>query len=147
MIAPSSRPEPSVSVEVARAPDKDLQVLFERALTSAEHQRGGALLLASILAGRSSDAVFRESIDLGALFVARGDNRPLGFALVRADVIEAVFVDEPLRRRGIARSLVSAIVAARREVLDAYALPGDRAIKSLYESFGWKARLLTMRAE
>jgi hypothetical protein len=29
--------------------------------------------------------------------------------------------------------------------VDAYALPGDRAMKSLYESIGWKARLLTMR--
>ena len=27
----------------------------------------------------------------------------------------------------------------------AWALPGDRATKSLYESVGWKARLLTMR--
>jgi hypothetical protein len=31
--------------------------------------------------------------------------------------------------------------------LDAFALPGDRAMKSLYESIGWKARLITMRGE
>ena len=35
----------------------------------------------------------------------------------------------------------------RVEPLDAFALPGDRATKSLFESLGWKARLLTMRGE
>jgi len=50
-----------------------------------------------------------------------------------------------LRRRGIASAFIVALRASGVEVVDARALPGDRGTKSLFESLGWKARLLTMR--
>jgi GNAT superfamily N-acetyltransferase len=103
--------------------------------------------MASILDNQPIDEVFDVALSLGALFVARDGDEPVGLALVREGTVEAVYVIESHRRRGVARALLNAVMGARREVLDAYALPGDRATKSLYESFGWKARLLTMRAE
>ena len=51
------------------------------------------------------------------------------------------------RRERVATTLLHALVAGERPPKDGYALPGDRGMKSLYESLGWKARLLTMRGE
>jgi hypothetical protein len=43
--------------------------------------------------------------------------------------------------------MLNAMAQSANPPVDGLALPGDRATKSLYESFGWKARLLTMRGE
>jgi GNAT superfamily N-acetyltransferase len=141
-----SNPEP-LNVEVARASSKPLEELLDRALRAAHLQRGGALLTETIMAGRSINEVLVEAVSLGSLFVARDAEHPVGFALVGHGVLMSVYVDAAYRRRGVARELVGAVISSQRAVLDAFALPGDRATKSLYESFGWKARLLTMRAE
>jgi GNAT superfamily N-acetyltransferase len=85
-------------------------------------------------------------VSSGGLFVAREHHTVVGFALRRDGVLEAVYVKKHSRRQGIARALINTVISSSSEPLDAYALPGDRATKSLYESFGWKARLLTMRA-
>jgi GNAT superfamily N-acetyltransferase len=103
--------------------------------------------MATILGERSSDELLTNAISLGGLFIARDHDGLVGFALCRYGVLEAVYVRKHSRRHGTARRLVNAAVDAASEPLDAYALPGDRATKSLYESFGWKARLLTMRGE
>lgn len=134
-------------VEIARASSRALEALLERALEAATEQRGGALLAQTILAGRTTEQVVTEAVGLRALVIARVGDTPVGFALVANGVVTTVFVDVAYRRGGVARGLLGALVTSQREVLDAYALPGDRATKSLYESFGWKARLLTMRAE
>jgi len=105
------------------------------------------LLVATITGERAIAAFVADVVGSGALLVARYGDVPVGFALVAQGVLETVFVQSAYRRRGVARQLVSAVIASQRDVLDAYALPGDRATKSLYEAFGWKARLLTMRAE
>jgi GNAT superfamily N-acetyltransferase len=136
-----------VNVEVARVASPALEALLERAHSAAGEQRGGTLLVETIMAGRTVSGLLNDAVSLGTLVVARDGELPVGFALVARGVLEAVFVDDAFRRRGVARGLVNALIASQREVLDAYALPGDRATKSLYESFGWKARLLTMRAE
>jgi len=83
----------------------------------------------------------------GALWGAIEDGRPVAFAIVRDAVVEAVYVAPPARRRGVATQVLTTLLALSDPPLDAYALPGDRATKSLYESIGWKARLLTMRGE
>ena len=59
--------------------------------------------------------------------------------------MEAIYVAHDFRRQKIATTLVRALLSGDSAPVDAYALPGDRAMKSLYESIGWKARLLTMR--
>jgi hypothetical protein len=62
-------------------------------------------------------------------------------------VVEGVFVDHDQRRRGVATTLLKSLMAGEGPPKDGLALPGDRGMKSLYESLGWKARLLTMRGE
>lgn len=62
----------------------------------------------------------------------------------------AVYVDDQMRHLGHGPALGAAALAwldAHSEVtqVDALALPGDRAMKSLLEKAGFKARLLTMR--
>jgi GNAT superfamily N-acetyltransferase len=68
-----------------------------------------------------------------------------GFGLLRGHVVEAIYVDHDFRRHRFATKLMKTLLSSDDPPLDAYALPGDRAMKSLYESIGWKARLLTMR--
>jgi GNAT superfamily N-acetyltransferase len=84
----------------------------------------------------------------GCLWSARATGPTLvGFVLCRNRVVETLYVDRHHRRRGIARNMLNELRAMATPPLDAFALPGDRATKSLYESIGWKARLLTMRGE
>jgi hypothetical protein len=66
---------------------------------------------------------------------------------VRDGVVEGVFVDPRRRRQHVATELLRAVTMGEGAPRDGYALPGDRGMKSLYESLGWKARLLTMRGE
>ncbi len=134
-------------VDVAHETSTSLHETVEQAFKDLEHKRGGALLAATLLGGADLAALVEAAVLSGALFVATRDGVLVGVALVRSGVLEALYVEPAHRRRGIARALVNAVVADRGEILDAYALPGDRAMKSLYESFGWKTRLLTMRGE
>ncbi len=134
-------------VDVAHETSASLHETVEQAFKDLEHKRGGALLAATLVGGADLAALVEAAVLSGALFVATRDGVLVGVALVRSGVLEALYVEPAHRRRGIARALVNAVVADRGEILDAYALPGDRAMKSLYESFGWKTRLLTMRGE
>lgn len=134
-------------VEVAIETSSELNRLFDTAMRQALSHRGGPALLSAILEGRSSDAFLSDAVSDGSILVALDGDIAVGFALCRDGVLEAVYVAKHSRRRGVARSLVKAAVRASGQQLDAFALPGDRATKSLFESLGWKARLLTMRAE
>lgn len=136
-----------MTVEVATEITEEIAEVFATARRAASTHRGGAEMLTTILGERDPEQLLRDAVSLGGLFVALEDGSVVGFALCRYGVLEAVYVRKRARRRGIARELVNAAVSASSEPLDAYALPGDRATKSLYESFGWKARLLTMRGE
>lgn len=136
-----------MKVEVAAEPSEDLRRLFATAMRHAASHRGGPAMLATILEDRSSDAFLNDAVSQGSILVALDGDTMVGFALCRDGVLEAIYVAKHSRRQGIARRLVKAAVGASGQLLDAYALPGDRATKSLFESFGWKARLLTMRAE
>ncbi len=135
-----------MKVDIAVEVNPRISKLVETATASTTKHRGGGELVATILAERDLDDLLRDAVSQRGLFVAHNGDEVVGFALCRNGVLEAVYVDRRFRRKGIARTLVNAVVASSRETLDAYALPGDRATKSLYESFGWKARLLTMRA-
>ena len=104
-----------------------------------------------------SDITIRRDVDeeslltyvvtSGALWTISDEKRVLGFALVRDEVVEGVFVHHEQRRQRVATTLLRALVAGENAPKDGLALPGDRGMKSLYESLGWKARLLTMRGE
>jgi GNAT superfamily N-acetyltransferase len=136
-----------VSIRVASAATPDIVELLESATRAASTHRGGEQLLAAIYAGSEPNSVLADAVAHGSLWIAIDGDNTVGFALRRNGVLEAVYVKKRHRRQGLGRKLVHAVVDASDDILDAYALPGDRATKSLYESFGWKARLLTMRGE
>jgi GNAT superfamily N-acetyltransferase len=135
-----------VKIEVATELTDEISGLVHSATRSVSSHRGGEALLVTIHGDRDTDELLRDAVSSGGLFVAREHHTVVGFALRRDGVLEAVYVKKHSRRQGIARALINTVISSSSEPLDAYALPGDRATKSLYESFGWKARLLTMRA-
>ncbi len=136
-----------MNVSLARSVSHDLLSLINLAAKESAGQRGGSILLSRIVGERTLEELAHEVVAFGELFVAHDASTVVGFALCRQDVIETIYVESSWRRQGVGRSLLESVVASHERILDAYALPGDRATKSLYESFGWKARLLTMRAE
>ena len=123
-----------------------LASLWERAAHDVRARRGGPALLHTLLGERPATEVLDALVDARSLWVDEEGDALKGFAAVRSSVLVAVYVAAPWRRQHVAHSLVTAILASEQPPIDAYALPGDRATKSLYESIGWKARLLTMRA-
>lgn len=135
-----------MKVAVASAVTPDITEIWLGASRAAKAHRGGEALLETIHSGQDDDALLASAVAHASLWIAIDNDHPVGLALCRHGVLEVVFVKKKHRREGHARRLVQAIVE-NSDVLDAYALPGDRATKSLYESFGWKARLLTMRGE
>ena len=143
-----SRPE----VQVRRAEPKDsLEELTVSAFERAQDVRGGPALLQQLWGDATglddvSDAVGR-CVGEGCVWVALKDNRTVGAALVRQNCVQVIWVVPHLRRQGIATLLLRKVLQDEVMVSDAWALPGDRATKSLYESVGWKARLLTMRGQ
>lgn len=121
--------------------------LWGDALRECAQHRGGRALLEDLRGDRDDASALRDVLVAGELVVVFEGDRPVGLAWRRGDVIAALYVARGERRRGHARSLVDVLLKDPHPPTDGYALPGDRATKSLYESVGWKARLLTMRAD
>ncbi len=137
----------TVLVRLAVPPDADaLAGLWDDAVRECAQHRGGGALLVDLRRGRDDAETLRDALAAGELWVSLEAGVPVGYAWSRGGVIAALYVSRARRRRGHARSLVRALLAEPHPPTDGYALPGDRASKSLYESIGWKARLLTMRA-
>jgi GNAT superfamily N-acetyltransferase len=136
------------SVSVATQLDPDLLALLRRALGEMVKWRGGKEVVETIRRGRPDEQLAEELVGDGCVWVARDDNEALlGLALCRGGLIELLYVERAHRRQGVARSILSTLASSDNPPVDGLALPGDRATKSLYESIGWKARLLTMRGE
>ncbi len=129
-----------VSPARAVATRAELVELWLAALAALRRQRGGGALARDLAAGRSDRAWLDEAIARANLWYL--DDAAI--ALVDASTILGVYVVPEQRRHGLARTLVAALREARPSLGDALVLPGDRATKSLYESLGWRARLLTM---
>jgi GNAT superfamily N-acetyltransferase len=136
-------------VDVLRAVSvsDELRELWDHALKRLDAHRGGPELYNAIRRDADDDALLDTVVEAGAVWTIGNEERLLGFALVRDDVVEGVFVHHDARRRHVATALLTALVAGECPPRDGLALPGDRGMKSLYESLGWKARLLTMRGE
>jgi GNAT superfamily N-acetyltransferase len=133
-----------VSVLLAEGVTSELEELWKRALHDVAPKRGGAALLATLCDATPPEELLTAAIASSSLWVYRDDELK-GFALCRAQLIEAVYVAPEFRRHKVATTIVRHLIDSSTAPVDAYALPGDRAMKSLYESIGWKARLLTMR--
>jgi GNAT superfamily N-acetyltransferase len=70
----------------------------------------------------------------------------IAFLALHDSTIVAIYVAPTFRRRGLATELITTVTNQFEQQLDGWSLPGDQATKSLYESLGWKARKLIMRA-
>ncbi|MFI5035259.1 MAG: GNAT family N-acetyltransferase [Acidimicrobiales bacterium] len=124
---------------------EELRQLWDAALSALAATRGGPELLAEALP--TSPDPLAAIVAEGGLFLERRDDVVIGFAVVRECTIVGVYVTPAARGGGVARAMATDLFAMAEPPRDALALPGDRAMKSLYESLGLKARLLTMRAE
>ena len=125
----------------------ELAELFEHAHRDVLAKRGGTELLATLAGPTSERELLSNAVAARSVWTVSDDGELKGFAICRQRIVEAVYVAHDCRRQKVATTLVRALLALDPPPLDAYALPGDRGMKSLYESLGWKARLLTMRGE
>jgi hypothetical protein len=126
---------------------EELRGLWDHARKQLEGHRGGPELLNTIQGDVADGALLEHVVASGVLWTIGDDEGLMGFALVRHEVVEGIYVDHRRRRQHVATTLLTALSTGENPPKDGYALPGDRGMKSLYESFGWKARLLTMRGE
>jgi GNAT superfamily N-acetyltransferase len=134
-----------VSVSLAQGVTPQLHGLWDRAHRDLLSKRGGGALLATLTNGMPERELLDVVVASASLWTYEDSEALKGFALCRASLVEVVYVAHEYRRQKIATSLVRALLESPTPPVDAYALPGDRGMKSLYESIGWKARLLTMR--
>jgi hypothetical protein len=136
-----------MNIEPATAVTTDLEQLWHAALKRMESHRGGPELMATISGDVASEDLLASLVHDGTVWTIGNGVHVAGFAVVRNGVVEGIFITPNSRRQHVATSLLNALVASPQPPRDGFALPGDRGMKSLYESFGWKARLLTMRGE
>lgn len=123
---------------------EELLVSIDEVFSALESDRGGSALIDQ-LAARDLTAFCQDLSAVGGLWACFSDEAIVAWALVQDRIILALYVMPARRRQGIAKSFVAHLLESDFPPVDAYALPGDREMKSLYESIGWKARLLTMR--
>jgi GNAT superfamily N-acetyltransferase len=124
--------------------DEALLSSIDEAFESAEEHRGGSALIEQ-LAARDVTEFCQELSSTGGVWAAYIGGEVVGWALIQDRVILTMFVRPENRRQGVGSKFVKHLLESDLPPIDAFALPGDRAMKSLYESIGWKARLLTMR--
>ena len=83
------------------------------------------------------------------------DDTPVGYAASKVELLRSgetlgrisdIWVDPEARSVGVGESLIAAVVSWCTERncigIDSMALPGNRATKNFFETFGFKARLL-----
>jgi hypothetical protein len=134
-----------LNVSLVSALTPELQSLWDHAQRDLLAKRGGPAMLATLCGSTPESGLLSEVIASSSLWSVDVNGELKAFGLCRAGVVEAIYVEQGARRKKIATTLVRALLKGDSAPVDAYALPGDRAMKSLYESLGWKARLITMR--
>jgi GNAT superfamily N-acetyltransferase len=134
-----------VSVSLTEVVTPELELLWRHAQKELLAKRGGVALWATLNDANPDGTLLANAVTSGSLWTFVEDGEIKGFCLCRSGVVEAVYVGHAYRRHKVATALVRTLLDGENAPVDAYALPGDRGLKSLYESLGWKARLLTMR--
>jgi len=132
-----------MSVALSSTVTPGIEALWSESLDGIEDARGAEEFLAQVSHGRSTGELLIFSVANGELWI---EDSGAGFAVCRDSVILGIYVRPADRRKGIAKQMITEMIRNAGAV-DGFALPGDRATKSLYESIGWKARLLTMRGD
>jgi GNAT superfamily N-acetyltransferase len=144
---------------------EDCALLCEHALAEISVERGGplfarretGLLAKALLRPGGLDRILSDRQRL--VVVGLIDDVVVGMAIGRSEpvgetnlgVIDAYYVERAARGVGVGASMLESVMAwlATKGCrgVDAQALPGDRAMKSFFESAGFKARLITMHKE
>lgn len=121
--------------------------------------RGGDLLLAGERGRGTLRDRMAKAIDAPDAWAIVGcyDGVVLGWALAgveslpdgrRIGVVEGIAVDPEARAAGIGEAMMDLVLAELERAgcigADSRALPGDRETKNFFESYGLKARLLTV---
>ncbi len=147
------------AARVATAADAPiLSSLWAQAQREVEVERGGALLVASVVNDRPAVEMLLAALDDADRLVVVGtlDTVEVGFALARYQLVgltpignvEAIYVEPPARQVGVGEAMVDTIAewCDRRgcQGMDAPALPGSRPAKAFFEDNGFVARLLVM---
>lgn len=134
-----------MNVSLVTVVTPELEELWGHAHKDVIAKRGGVALLRTLSGAINEDDLLAHVVASSSLWTVADEGHLKAFAVCRERVVEAIYVAHSFRRQKVATTLVHTLLAGATPPVDAYALPGDRAMKSLYESLGWKARLLTMR--
>lgn len=150
--------------EARPAGDADVELitaLADAATTQTRSQRGGERLLASLGPRATDEAGLRRDLADERTMVWCGtfDDVVVGYAIARlvddgeatlARVTE-IYAEPEVRDVGVGEALMSAAIAwaisSGAVGIDAYALPGARETKNLYERLGLTARLITVHRD
>lgn len=145
-------------IEIRQVGPEDLNVLsnlLEQCASELTNLRGGeALRVAIERPWLDATALVERSTHSEVFVLGAQDDDLVGLCI--GWVNDAVgwiglYVSPSHRRNGVAKKLlataISELTALGIHVFDALATPGDRAMKSLFEAHGFKARLLVMRRE
>lgn len=148
------------AARLAEPADLDAVVsIWSAVVEETEAKRGGSLFLRRESGGhvreRANDVL--ESPETGFVVIGTYDTVPFGYAVVRIEVladggrlarVDDLAVMAEAREAGIGEAIMNLVLdeAASRDCfgVDSRALPGDRETKNFFESFGLKARLLTV---
>ena len=147
-------------VRLATLADLEILELFTaQAVAEQADNRGGAIWAKRETRNppyrASLEAVFHnpdQNIVLGVI-----NDVPVGYAVTSVEllrtgdvlgIVSDLWVEPEAREVGVGEALINAIIEWCRERncvgIDSLALPGNRATKNFFETFGFKARLLTV---
>lgn len=138
--------------------DRDeLVALARRARADARTKRGGLLLVDEGLRQEPLDATLLTDDPDEVVVLGFIDDVPVGYALARTvllpsgdrlGIVEELYVDPEARDVSVGERLMDDVVAFCRDAgcvgIDAVALPGDRATKNFFETFGLVARAIVV---
>ena len=128
--------------------------LETQCIQESEGFRGSAQLLAvAPLIGEGIEKLL--SSDNHAVFVIESSGKVCGFAQLdisrHVATVSRIYIGPKARDLGAGATLIEVLRAHARSQgctqIDAYALPGDRLTKNLFERAGMKARLLIASSE
>ncbi len=137
----------------------ELEAIAERRRVEVEPERGGSLFLRREVGAGPLSERLSAVLDDGSGFVVAGcyDEVVFGYGLATLETLldgsrlarlVHFVVDKEARKSGIGEAMMNLLLelaAAEGCIgIDSLALPGDRDTKNFFESFGLKARLLTV---
>tara|TARA_Y100001949_G_scaffold174848_1_gene183242 strand:+ start:2099 stop:2575 length:477 start_codon:yes stop_codon:yes gene_type:complete len=151
-----------VNVSVRSAVSTDVETLADfatKAVAEQHENRGGYVWSRRETRNPPYVASFDSALHDPdqAIWIGMIDDAALGYAVSKLELLRTgeilgqvtdIWVDPEARSVGVGESLIDAVISWCTERncvgIDSLALPGNRATKNFFETFGFKARLLTV---